>query len=160
MHEIPEKARRNIMLNLFRNRNFIMNQPPVVFCLRLRLPVPGPERGIPGIFPLRLDHHQHHFEGGDGGKRMRDVGRHDDAFAAFQVVRFASDGDFHFAVEHVDQRIERGGVFAQPFALVEGEERDGAAAVFNDGAAHDRPFRIIDQSRRGEHLAFALPGRA
>jgi hypothetical protein len=41
-------------------------------------------------------------------------------------VGLARDGDFGLTLDHLDEGIEGGGMFAQALPGVEGEDRDGA----------------------------------
>ena len=44
---------------------------------------------------------------------MRLTGRHEDQLAALQAMGLAGNHDLHFAFQHLHQRVERRGVFAQ-----------------------------------------------
>lgn len=105
---------------------------------------------------LCLDHDQHHFECGDGIQSMGDIRRHDDAFPCFQMMRFAADRDSGFSIKNADHCIEWRGMFAEPLICVEGKERHRSPAVFDDGAAYDRSFRVGDLICRSEDLRLVL----
>lgn len=57
---------------------------------------------------------------------MRLLRGHQNEFAGLQPVGLARDGDFGLTLDHLDEGIEGGGMFAQALPGVEGEDRDGA----------------------------------
>ncbi|WP_345780868.1 hypothetical protein [Halalkaliarchaeum sp. AArc-CO] len=66
-----------------------------------------PELGCPSP-----DHRQRHLEGGDGVDGVGDVGGHEDRFAVLEFVALAVEDDGGGAVEHLQERVVGGGVFA------------------------------------------------
>ena len=80
---------------------------------------------------------------------MRLVRWHEDGLASFQVKWLTGNPDLRLAIQHVDEGVERGGVFAQFLAGVEGEQGHVAGFSFEDDAADDGAFLIADQVNDG-----------
>ena len=91
-----------------------------------------------------FDHRQHHLKAFIGLEGMGDVGGENDAFPVPYRVRRSTDDDFGRAVQQLDQRLMRRAVFRQPFALVEGKQRDVAGRLLHDHLADHRSIGIVD----------------
>ncbi len=68
---------------------------------------------------------------------MGDAGRQPERLARADRVALAVDRDLGLAVGDDDERVEGGGVLAEPLALGEGEERDRAGLVLEQHPADD-----------------------
>jgi hypothetical protein len=90
------------------------------------------------------NHREYQFELGDRIESVRFTGGYKNHLTAMQVVRVADDADFCLAFEHLQQRIERGRVFAQTLAFIEGEKRQASYGFFNDFAADDRAVLVVN----------------
>ena len=73
---------------------------------------------------------------------------HDHRLAALRDDRLSADHYLHRAFQHLDQRVERRGVFAQPCSSVKGEHADGPGLAPHDLAAHDRASLVFHQRRQ------------
>ena len=60
-------------------------------------------------------------------------------------MRLAGNMNFHLAFDHLHQRVERRGVFAQALAFVKGKYRHRAGGFLDQFAAHDGAVLVIDQ---------------
>jgi len=67
------------------------------------------------------DHGEEHPEPRHGSDRMGLTGGQDDGFAPSYLEALSRYGNLCLPVEHVDERIERGGVLAELLIGVEGE---------------------------------------
>jgi hypothetical protein len=80
--------------------------------------------------------------------RLEGVGlacRHENHFAALQAVGVAGNHNFRFAFHHLHQCVERGRVFTQSLAFVEGENRHATGGLLDDLAAHNGPVLVADK---------------
>ena len=68
---------------------------------------------------------------------MRNIGRHDQHVGLWNGLWLTTDGDSGFAVQDVDNGIERRGVFAEALAGIEREQRDIAGILFQQRFADD-----------------------
>lgn len=98
------------------------------------------------------NHRQNHLEPLQRLEGVRLLRGHENHLAVMQVMRLASDADFRLAFEHMRERIERGRVFAQSLAFVEGEERHTAGGLLDDLAADDGTVLVADEFQGPSHL--------
>ncbi len=90
------------------------------------------------------DHGQDHLETCGRLDRVRLFSRQQDDFACFNGQWLASNCNLCFSFNGLHERIERGGVFAQPLPFIEREDRDIPLLPFKDDPAHDGSLLIID----------------
>ena len=76
------------------------------------------------------DHRQHHLKPADCFQGVGLIGRHDDHLPSHKPKRHAGNRDFDFPLQHIDQGVERSGVFAEFLTGIEGEQRDVPALLF------------------------------
>ena len=77
---------------------------------------------------------------------MGNIGGHDRRFTCVHPHRLPADHQFHSAVEHMHQSIERRGMLAELLALIEREEGDCAGWFVENGLAHYRAISVLDGS--------------
>lgn len=85
------------------------------------------------LFP---DHDEKQLEPGDRLDRMGLTGRQPHHLARGDPVHDAGDGNLRFALDHQEEGVERGGMFAQALALIEGEGGNGTGGPLEYGPTH------------------------
>ena len=87
---------------------------------------------------------QHPFEVFVGQNRVRQAGRHDQAFAGAQDVFAAVDREAAGTLENGDQRVAVRFVRADFLTLGKGKKRDADRAVLDEGLADDLTWLNLD----------------
>jgi hypothetical protein len=91
------------------------------------------------------NHRQNHLEPLQRFERVRLLCRQENHLTAMQAMRLAGNADFHFAFEHMHERVERSRVLTQALSFVECEDRHVTGRFLDNLAADFGAVLVIHQ---------------